>query len=161
MTRTPNHRPARIVSTLLYLVWGLGTSLLAACSSGDTCSNCGPSSGGSGQSGGSSAGGSAHGGVGGSGASGGSGGTGFSENVVSYCDCMLNDCHDDYHRVWGEDHISAEESCRAEAASYAENGAPTDSGDFIECRLAACGRGAEDPSACAAALGSGACAPTQ
>ncbi|MCA9628925.1 MAG: hypothetical protein KC766_14700 [Myxococcales bacterium] len=135
---------------------GLGTLPFAACSSGDTCSRCGPGAGGSGPGGS-----HGNGGSGGGSAGGGGMGSDVSETVRSYCECMLNDCHDDYHRVWGEDHVVAEAECQAEASGIPEHGAPTDSGDFIECRVAACGRAIEDPSACAAALGSGACAAAQ
>ncbi len=141
-----------LITSLLCLAWALSLSLLTACSSGDTCSQCGPSSGGS------SNGGSANAGASSGGAAGSGGTSSVSETVRSYCECMLNDCHDDYHRVWGEDHIVAEEQCHAESSLVPENGSATDSGDFIECRLAACRRGTQDPSACAAALGGGACA---
>lgn len=140
-------------TTPVLFVLGFGASLLSACGNGDTCSQCGPTNGGTGGNAGSSSGGNG-GTVGGGG---GTGGSNVSQAVQDYCECMLDSCHDDYHRIWGEDHIAAEEQCHAEASLVPEHGSPTDSGNFIECRLAACQRATQDATACTAALGDGAC----
>ncbi|MGE0324138.1 MAG: hypothetical protein AB7K71_40130 [Polyangiaceae bacterium] len=152
MLRHANRRQASLLISLLCLNSALFTSVLTACGSGDTCSQCDGGSGGMGNGGsaGDASGGSAGASTGGSGDA--------SANVVAYCDCMLNSCHDEYHATWGEDHIVAEAQCHAEAGMVPENGSATESGDFIECRLAACQRAGQDANACAAALGGDVCA---
>lgn len=116
MLRHANRRQASLLISLLCLNSALFTSVLTACGSGDTCSQCDGGSGGMGNGGsaGDASGGSAGASTGGSGDA--------SANVVAYCDCMLNSCHDEYHATWGEDHIVAEAQCHAEAGMVPENG---------------------------------------
>ncbi|MCA9644304.1 MAG: hypothetical protein KC492_26600 [Myxococcales bacterium] len=144
-----------LASLLCVVACTFGAASLTACGNGDTCSQCNGGSGGGGN-GGSANGGSGNSNGGGAGSS--TGGGNASANVIAYCECMLSDCHDEYHATWGEDHIAAEEQCHAEAGMVPEQGSPTEVGDFIECRLAACQRAQQDPTACAAAMGGGVCA---
>jgi hypothetical protein len=66
---------------------------------------------------------------------------------------MLDICHDQYHAMWGEDHVQSEMMCLADAGSWPTVGVPAMSGDSLECRYDACTK--KD---CEGATGSGACA---
>jgi len=77
--------------------------------------------------------------------------------VTDYCNCMLENCHDQYHTLWGEDHQASEAMCKAAAAAVPSVGVPAMSGDSLECRLHFCTIGRDDPAACASALGAAPC----
>ncbi len=84
--------------------------------------------------------------------------TGASDDpVVKYCDCMVVNCHDEYHGTWGEEHPQSEVNCQAAAAMVPSVGAPATMGDSIECRIHYCEAALEDESACASAIGGGMC----
>lgn len=70
-------------------------------------------------------------------------------DAASYCDCMLNNCHEQYHGTWGEDHVAAEMMCIAAAEAL-------DPAAFA-CRVERCEAAADDPEACTDAIGGGAC----
>lgn len=89
--------------------------------------------------------------------SGGSSDTGSSGAAATYCSCVLANCHEPYHAKWGEDEIAAQQACLAEAAALPVNGAPTEMGNFIECRQHFCDLAASDDSVCANALGEAVC----
>lgn len=72
--------------------------------------------------------------------------------LTEYCDCMLGECHDQYHDKFGEDHEAAEAMCIAYAESIPSVGMPAMSGDSIECYYWACTQGD-----CESAFGGGAC----
>lgn len=72
--------------------------------------------------------------------------------LTEYCDCMVVECHDQYHAKFGEEHRVAEMLCLEYAASIPSVGAPAMSGNSIECYTWACAQGD-----CEAALGGGAC----
>ncbi len=78
--------------------------------------------------------------------------------VTDYCNCMLENCHDQYHERWGEDHQGGEAMCKAAAEAVPSIGVPAMSGDSLECRLHFCTLGHDDPAACASALGAAPCA---
>lgn len=77
--------------------------------------------------------------------------------VDVYCGCMLENCHDQYHALWGEDHLESEAMCKAAAEAVPSVGAPASSGDSIECRIHHCELGHDDPAACDSALGAAPC----
>lgn len=77
--------------------------------------------------------------------------------IDEYCACMLENCHDQYHGTWGEDHRAAEAMCAAYAESVPSVGMPAMSGDSLECRLHFCEIGHDDPTACDSALGDAPC----
>lgn len=96
----------------------------------------------------------------GSGSEEGSGSTGapFDEALVlGYCECMIVNCHDPFHDLYGEDDLTATMACREDAATWPQYGESIDEGDFIECRIEACVAAAEDPTSCDAALGGPPC----
>ena len=94
----------------------------------------------------------------GAGQSSGSTGAPFDEALVlGYCECMIVNCHDPFHDVYGEDDLTATMACREDAATWPQYGESIDQGDFIECRIEACVAAAEDPSSCDAALGGPPC----
>jgi hypothetical protein len=70
---------------------------------------------------------------------------------------MLENCHDQYHETWGEDHRQSEAMCKAAAEAVPSVGMPAMSGDSIECRLYFCTIGHDDPTACESALGAAPC----
>lgn len=72
--------------------------------------------------------------------------------LTEYCDCMLSECHDQYHAKFGENHMTAEMMCIAYAESIPTIGEPAMSGDSIECYYWACMQGD-----CESAFGGGAC----
>lgn len=78
--------------------------------------------------------------------------------VTDYCNCMLVNCHDQYHELWGEQHQASEAMCQAAAEAVPSVGVPAMSGDSLECRLHFCTLGHDDPAACASALGAAPCA---
>lgn len=78
--------------------------------------------------------------------------------ATDYCNCMLENCHDEYHELWGEDHQGGEAMCKAAAEAVPSIGMPAMSGDSLECRLHFCTLGHDDPAACASALGAAPCA---
>lgn len=78
--------------------------------------------------------------------------------ATDYCNCMLENCHDQYHELWGEDHQGSEAMCKAAAEAAPSIGMPAMSGDSLECRLHFCTLGHDDPAACASALGAAPCA---
>jgi hypothetical protein len=65
---------------------------------------------------------------------------------------MLDICHDQYHAMWGEDHVQAEMMCLADAGAWPTVGMPAMSGNSIECRYDACTK--KD---CEGATGGGVC----
>ncbi len=75
----------------------------------------------------------------------------------AYCQCMVVDCHDEYHGTWGEDHDMSEAMCEAAAAAVPSVGMPATQGDSIECRTYYCELAKTDPGACASAIGGGSC----
>jgi len=75
----------------------------------------------------------------------------------AYCQCMVLDCHDEYHGTWGEDHDMSEAMCEAAAAALPSVGMPAMQGDSIECRIYHCELAKTDPNACASAIGGGSC----
>lgn len=83
--------------------------------------------------------------------------TGGDSPVADYCACMLENCHDQYHGTWGEDHRASEAMCKAAAAAVPSVGMPAMSGDSIECRLYFCALGHDDPTACDSAMGAAPC----
>ncbi len=78
--------------------------------------------------------------------------------ATDYCNCMLENCHDQYHELWGEDHQGGEAMCEAAAEAVPSGGKPAMSGDSLECRLHFCALAPADPAACASALGAAPCA---
>ena len=83
--------------------------------------------------------------------------TGGASPVEDYCICMLENCHDQYHATWGEDHRGSEAMCEAAAGAVPSVGVPAMSGDSIECRLYFCALGHDDPAACDSAMGAAPC----
>ncbi len=82
------------------------------------------------------------------------------DDVLDYCDCMLNSvCHDLYHEIWTDDEIVARETCIAEAEALPESGDAPDAGNSLECRLHWCleADAAEDEALCQAAAGLDVC----
>jgi hypothetical protein len=77
--------------------------------------------------------------------------------VTDYCACMLENCHDQYHATWGEDHVAAEAMCTAAAESLPSVGMPATDGNSLECRYYYCQLGHDDPAACDSAIGGGSC----
>ena len=75
----------------------------------------------------------------------------------AYCQCMVLDCHDEYHGTWGEDHDMSEAMCEAAAAALPSVGMPATQGDSVECRIHYCELAKTDPAACASAIGGGSC----
>ena len=65
---------------------------------------------------------------------------------------MLDICHDQYHAMWGEDHVQSEMMCLADAGAQPTVGMPAMSGHSIECRYDACTK--KD---CVGATGGGVC----
>ena len=76
---------------------------------------------------------------------------------AAYCACMLENCHDQYHGTWGEDHRAAEAMCAAAAAALPSVGMPATRGNSLECRYYYCELGHADPTACESAIGGGEC----
>ncbi len=72
--------------------------------------------------------------------------------LAEHCACMLENCHDQYHAMWGEDHVQAEMMCLADAGAQPTVGMPAMSGNSIECRYDACMK--KD---CEGATGGGVC----
>lgn len=87
----------------------------------------------------------------------GSTGGGDPPPVADYCACMVENCHDQYHGTWGEDHEAAEAACTAAAESLPSVGMPATGGNSLECRYHYCQLGHDDPGACDSAIGGGAC----
>ena len=83
--------------------------------------------------------------------------TGEPSAIDVYCACMLENCHDEYHATWGEDHEASEAMCAAAAAAAPSVGVPATTGNSLECRLHYCELGEAVPGACASAMGGGAC----
>lgn len=83
--------------------------------------------------------------------------TGEPSAIDVYCACMLENCHDEYHATWGEDHEASEAMCAAAAAAVPSVGAPATTGNSLECRQHYCDLGEAVPGACASAIGGGAC----
>ena len=77
--------------------------------------------------------------------------------IADYCACMLENCHDQYHGTWGEDHEAAEAMCTAAAEALPSVGMPATDGNSIECRYHHCQLGHDDPGACESAIGGGTC----
>ncbi|MDC0718365.1 hypothetical protein [Nannocystis bainbridge] len=84
--------------------------------------------------------------------------TGGGSPIADYCECMLVNCHDQYHGTWGEEHPQSEENCSAAAAMWPTVGMPAISGDSLECRLYHCEQALVDASQCEAAIGGAPCA---
>lgn len=76
--------------------------------------------------------------------------------LSDYCACMLDRCHDTFHRLWGEDDGTARVVCLQRAARL--------SAETLACRAAVCQAApvlpdnAEDATLCAGAVGDGLCA---
>ncbi len=83
--------------------------------------------------------------------------TGEPSAIDVYCACMLENCHDEYHATWGEDHEASEAMCAAAAAAAPSVGVPATTGNSLECRQHYCELGEAVPGACASAMGGGAC----
>ena len=60
--------------------------------------------------------------------------TGGGDPVADYCACMLENCHDQYHATWGEDHVASEAMCIAAAEALPSVGMPATDGNSLECR---------------------------
>ena len=75
----------------------------------------------------------------------------------TYCNCMLVNCHDDFHERYGEGDVVALPACYEAAAAFPTVGMDAMSGDSLECRMHFCNEAAADGSACAAALGDEIC----
>jgi len=74
-----------------------------------------------------------------------------------YCNCLLVNCHDDFHERYGEGDVVALPACYEAAAAIPMVGMEAMSGDSLECRMHFCNEAAGDASACAAALGDEVC----
>lgn len=83
--------------------------------------------------------------------------TGGGTPAEMYCFCMLENCHDQYHGTWGEEHPQSEEMCLAAAAAVPSVGMPAMTGNSLECRLHFCALGHDDEAACDIALGAAPC----
>lgn len=83
--------------------------------------------------------------------------TGGGSPAADYCECMLLNCHDQYHGTWGEEHPMSEINCMAAADMLPSVGAPAMSGDSIECRLYHCEAAPGDEALCDAAIGGAPC----
>lgn len=83
--------------------------------------------------------------------------TGDPSPLDAYCTCMLENCHDQYHGTWGEDHEIAEAMCAAAAAALPSVGMPATRGNSLECRQHYCELGRAVAGACDSAIGGGAC----
>ncbi|WAS94244.1 hypothetical protein [Nannocystis punicea] len=81
-----------------------------------------------------------------------------SSPAADYCECMLVNCHDQYHGTWGEEHPMSEINCKAAADMLPTVGMPAMSGNSLECRLYHCEQAAGDESLCEAAIGGAPCA---
>lgn len=79
----------------------------------------------------------------------------FSALERSYCDCMLLNCHDEFHQVWGVDDVEARDNCRAEISQVPSVGSDTTTGNSQECRVHFCEVAAERN--CDAAMGLNTC----
>ena len=77
-----------------------------------------------------------------------------SASAGALCACLFASCHDAYHLVWGEDEITASQSCSSAASDWlAVEGE-------AECRMEACERVTDDDvSACDQALSDETCVP--
>lgn len=80
-----------------------------------------------------------------------------SDPAVAYCMCVFVNCHEQYHAKWGEDEMVSEQACLAEAGALPSNGAPIETGNFIECREHFCELAQADSTQCDAALGNTVC----
>jgi len=76
---------------------------------------------------------------------------------VTYCSCMLVNCHDPWHEVFGEDDLEATMACVDLVESLPRAGEDLDAGNFAECRIHFCELAADDPTVCPAALGQEIC----
>jgi hypothetical protein len=87
------------------------------------------------------------------------GDTGSAALAEEWCGCMITACHDAYHRAFGDVHPESEENCLAAGGAVPVNGSPTQSGDFIECRIHFCEEASAsgDESVCESAIGGGLC----
>lgn len=83
--------------------------------------------------------------------------TGELSPIDAYCACMLEQCHDQYHGTWGEEHESSEAMCVAAAEALPSVGMPATMGNSLECRQYYCELGEAEPGACDSAIGGGAC----
>jgi hypothetical protein len=82
---------------------------------------------------------------------------GGTSSIFDYCNCMLFNCHDPSHAKWGQADEQLIAGCRAEAINVPQHGAPTLSGNFLECRMAFCQQARDNPDACVAAFGDTTC----
>ncbi|HKP60363.1 MAG TPA: hypothetical protein VJV78_26740 [Polyangiales bacterium] len=84
-------------------------------------------------------------------------GGGSNSSIYDYCNCMLFNCHDLSHAVWGESDEALLAGCRSSAIDLPVHGMPIMTGNFLECRAAHCEQGRQDPDACSAAMGQTVC----
>ena len=70
----------------------------------------------------------------------------------SWCECLLVNCHDEFHETFGPDDAMAIAACTAEGTEAPVSGSPQTTGNSIECRQHHCDA-APDDSTCADALG--------
>jgi hypothetical protein len=83
--------------------------------------------------------------------------TSADDPAAAYCSCVFANCHEPYHDKWGENEITSEQACLAEAEALPVNGSDVEMGNFIECRMHFCELAADDDSVCPNALGDAVC----
>lgn len=83
--------------------------------------------------------------------------SGAGDPAAMLCSCLLANCHDPYHDKWGENEMTAEQSCLTEVEALPVNGSDIEMGNFIECRAHFCELAADDESVCPNALGEAVC----
>ena len=79
----------------------------------------------------------------------------FTEQELSYCTCMLFQCHDPFHDTYGVSDTEARDNCLADISARPTLGSPQITGDNQECRLHFCQESTERD--CQAALGNTVC----
>ncbi len=81
------------------------------------------------------------------------------EDSVEHCECLLINCHDPFHELYGVDDAEAIAACLVATNPLPRAGAPAETGDSVECRQHHCEAALEmmgDAELCAAALGTNA-----
>lgn len=82
---------------------------------------------------------------------------GAGSESAALCNCLLINCHDPFHAQYGVADDVAIAACVMDADGLPHAEMPVTSGNFIECRAAACEAAVMDDTRCAAALGGPPC----
>jgi hypothetical protein len=75
----------------------------------------------------------------------------FSQQEASFCNCMLFNCHDEFHETYGVSDLEARDNCLLEISSTPTGDPNATSGNVQECRVHFCEEAASRD--CQAALG--------